>query len=399
LRGDAPREEGMMSEAVTPYTIDVPETDLEDLAGRLARTRWPDAETSGDGSGPNWDQGIPLAYVRELAEHWAKAYDWRRAEAMLNGWDGFVTDLDGPGGDLPIHFLHVRSKHDDALPLVMTHGWPGSIAEFSRVIAPLTDPAAHGGDAADAFHLVIPALPGFGFSGKPTTTGWSVEAIATAWTQLMGRLGYERFGAQGGDWGSIVTHALGIQRPEGLVGIHVNMPIVMPDPDTMDSLTEAEQSALAGLQYYQDWDSGYSKQQSTRPQTLGYGLADSPVGQMAWIVEKFHRWMDCDGHPENVLTKDELLDNVMLYWLTDSGASSGRIYWESFGAIDRSPIEVPAGISVFPKEIFRCSKRWAEQRFTDLRHFGEPSKGGHFAAFEQPATFVDEVRAAFRSMR
>lgn len=390
-----------MSEAVRPFDIDVPQTQLDDLVARLERTRYPDAETTGDGSAPNWDQGVPLAYVRELVEYWRSDYDWRRAEALLNAVPGFVTALDGPGdaGALDIHFLHVRSPHEDALPMIMTHGWPGSILEFHKVIGPLTDPTAHGGDAADAFHLVIPALPGFGFSGKPTVNGWSVEAIARAWTQLMERLGYDRWVAQGGDWGSIVTHALGVQAPAGLAGLHVNMPIVMPDPETMDSLTEAEQSALAGLQFYQDQDSGYSKQQSTRPQTLGYALADSPAGQMAWIVEKFHRWMDCDGHPETVLTRDELLDNVMMYWLTDAGASSGRIYWESFGQINRDPISVPAGISVFPKEIFRCSRRWAEQRFTDLRHFGTPEKGGHFAAFEQPATFVDELRTTFAPLR
>ena len=293
----------------------------------------------------------------------------------------------------------MRSPHAEALPLLLTHGWPGSVMEFHKVIGPLTDPEAHGGSAADAFHVVCPSLPGFAFSGKPTTTGWGVPAIARAWHQLMGRLGYDRYVAQGGDWGAITTTQMGVDAPEGLAGIHVNMPIVGPDPDTMDDLTPAEQSALAGMQYYQDHDSGYSKQQSTRPQTLGYGLADSPVGQMTWIVEKYHRWMDCDGDPESVLTRDELLDNVMLYWLTDSGASSARIYWESFASVSSDPVHVPTGISMFPKEIFRTSRRWAERRFTDLVHWREHDRGGHFAAFERPEVFVDELRDCFRALR
>ena len=388
-----------MSTEVIPFEIAIPETELADLRARLARTRWPDAETTTGGDAPSWDQGIPLAYVRELAEYWAGAYDWRRAEAQLNGWPQFRTDLDGPGGTLGIHFLHVRSRHEDALPLLLTHGWPGSVLEFMKVLGPLTDPEAHGGDAADAFHVVCPSLPGFAFSDKPIVPGWGVPAIAKAWHQLMLRLGHDRYVAQGGDWGAIITTQLGVDAPEGLLGIHTNMPIVAPDPATMDDLTPAEQSALAGMQYYQDQDSGYSKQQSTRPQTLGYGLADSPVGQLAWIVEKFHRWTDCDGHPENVLTKDELLDDVMVYWLTDSGASSARIYWESFTNLGQDPVRIPAGATIFPKEIFRTSRRWAEQRFTHLVHFTEQERGGHFAALEVPETFVAEVRACFRSLR
>jgi len=281
----------------------------------------------------------------------------------------------------------------------MTHGWPGSIVEFQKVIGPLTDPTAHGGGDQDAFHVVCPTLPGFGFSDKPTKPGWNIEKIATAWNQLMVRLGYDRYVAQGGDWGSIVTTAIGYQNLGNCIGIHVNMPIVGPDPDTMNDLTELEQSALAGYKFYQDYDSGYSKQQSTRPQTLGYGLADSPAGQAAWILEKFYQWMDCNGHPENVVTRDELLDNVMLYWLPNAGASSARIYWESFNSGRRDPVNIPAGCSIFPKEIFRTSERWAKKRFTNLAYFNVLDKGGHFAAFEQPDIFVNEVRACFRSLR
>jgi pimeloyl-ACP methyl ester carboxylesterase len=388
-----------MSTDVKPFSIAIPDADLDDLRERLARTRWPDAETTAAAEGPNWDQGTPLAYVQELAEYWRTRYDWRRAESLLNGFPQFTTALDGPGGTLDIHFLHLRSKHADALPLLLTHGWPGSVIEFHKVLGPLTDPEAHGGDAADAFHVVCPTLPGFGFSGKPTVPGWGVPAIAKAWHQLMGRLGYDRYVAQGGDWGAIVASQMGVDAPEGLAGIHVNMPIVTPDPETMDDLTPAEQSALAALQYYQSQDTGYSKQQATRPQTLGYGLADSPVGQLAWIVEKFHRWMDCDDSPENVLTKDELLDNVMLYWLTDSGASSARIYWESVATVTRDPVHVPTGMTIFPKEFLRTSRRWAEKRFSKLIHFTEYDRGGHFAALERPETLVAEIRSCFGQLR
>ena len=385
--------------AVTPFRVEIPQAELDDLTARLARTRWPDGETTTADEGPDWNQGIPLAYVQEVAAYWGSGYDWRRAEQLLNGFEQFRTQLDGPGGTLGIHFLHVRSKHEHALPLLITHGWPGSVIEFHKVIGPLTDPEAHGGDAADAFHVVCPSLPGFAFSDKPTVPGWGIPTIAKAWHQLMGRLGYDRYVAQGGDWGAAVTTQLGVDAPAGLEGIHVNMPIIRPDPDTMNDLTPLEQSALAGMQYYQEWDSGYSKQQSTRPQTLGYGLADSPVGQMAWILEKFHRWMDCDGHPENVLTRDELLDNVMLYWLNDAAASSARLYWESFASGNMDPVTVPAGVSLFPKEIFRASRRWVEKRFTQLIHWSEHDRGGHFAALEVPEVYVEQVRSCFRSLR
>ena len=383
-----------MSTDIVPFTIAVSDTELEDLRSRLRHTRWPDAETVA-GTDEPWSQGMPLHFAQELAEHWASGYDWRATEARLNGFDQFRTEIDGLG----IHFLHVRSPEPDALPLIITHGWPGSIVEFLKVIGPLTDPASHGGDPADAFHVVCPSLPGFGWSDKPDHTGWGIPRIAAAWEQLMLRLGYDRFAAQGGDWGSMVTAALGAGHPDHLAGIHLNMPIVIPDPNTMDSLTEAELSALAGFDHYQQWDNGYSTQQSTRPQTLGYGLADSPSGQMAWIVEKFWAWCDCDGDPRNVISADELLDNVMAYWLTNSAASSARLYWESFKDLDLREIAVPVGCSIFPKEIFRTSRRWAEQRFSDLRHFNELERGGHFAAFEQPELYVSELRDAFRSMR
>jgi pimeloyl-ACP methyl ester carboxylesterase len=379
-----------VSDEITPFRIDVSDEALDDLRQRLRRTRWPEAETVDD-----WSQGIPLAYVRNLCGYWADEYDWRRSEAHLNGFAQFRTMIDGLG----IHFVHVRSPEADALPLVITHGWPGSFVEFHKVVGPLADPAAHGGDPADAFHVVCPSLPGYGFSDRPARHGWDVHRIARVWAELMGRLGYRRYGAQGGDWGAAVTTSLGHQDADHLAGIHLNMPVAFPDPASMGDLTEAEQATLAALAHYDQWDSGYSKQQSTRPQTLGYGLVDSPAGQCAWIVEKFWSWTDCDGDPLNVLTRDELLDNVMLYWIPGTGASSGRLYWESFRHFDREPVAVPTGCSIFPKEVIRSSRRWVEQRFSDLRHWHELDKGGHFAAFERPDTFVDEVRAFFRLVR
>jgi len=379
-----------MSADITPFRIEIPQADIDDLRRRLRQTRWPEAETVDD-----WSQGIPLDFTRELCDYWLRRYDWRRCEDSLNALPQFLTRIDG----LDIHFLHVRSPQPDATPLVMTHGWPGSIVEFGKVIGPLTDPAAHGGDPADAFHLVCPSLPGYGFSGKPDRTGWSTTRTADAWDELMVRLGYARYGAQGGDWGAQVTTGLAMRHAGHLAGIHLNMPIVLPDPDTMSDLTEAEQGALASLKHYENWDSGYSKQQSTRPQTIGYGLVDSPAGLCAWIAEKFWSWTDCEGDPLNVLTMDEILDNVMLYWLTAAGASSARMYWESFGKPLLGPVEAPAGCSIFPKEIFRGSRRWAQKQFADLRYWNEPARGGHFAAFEQPELFVAEVRAAFRAMR
>jgi len=379
-----------MSLTITPFRVETPEADLEELRRRLAATRWPEAECVDD-----WSQGIPLAYTQEVCAYWAEKYDWRAREARLNAFPQFRTELDGLG----IHFLHVRSPHENALPLVITHGWPGSVVEFLKVIEPLTDPTAHGGDAADAFHVVCPSLPGYGFSDKPARSGWDVQRIGRAWSQLMQGLGYARYVAQGGDWGSMVTTAIGIQDPQHCAGIHLNMPVAPPDPETMGDLSPAEQATLASLQHYDRWDSGYSKQQSTRPQTLGYGLVDSPAGQAAWILEKFWAWTDCAGHPENVLGRDELLDNVMLYWLPGNAASSARLYWESFQGTSLDEVQVPTGCSIFPKEIIRCSRRWAEKRFHNIVYWNELSKGGHFAAFEQPEVFVGELRACFRPLR
>ncbi len=378
-----------MAEA-KPFRIETSDADLEDLKQRLARTRWPNAETVDD-----WTQGIPLAYVQEVCAYWGEKYDWRAREALLNQVPQFRAEVGGLG----IHFLHARSPEANALPLVMTHGWPGSVVEFQKVIGPLSDPAAHGGDPADAFHVVCPSLPGYGFSDKPSETGWGVERIADTWGELMEGLGYPKYVAQGGDWGAMVTTMIGMRDTARCRGIHLNMPIAPPDPETMGDLTESEQQALAALNHYQQWDSGYSKQQSTRPQTLGYGLADSPAGQAAWILEKFWAWTDCDGHPENVLSRDELLDNVMLYWLPGNAASSARLYWESFNAVSMDTVGVPTGCSIFPKEILRTSRRWAEKRFTNLVYWNELDKGGHFAAFEQPETFVQEIRNCFRPLR
>jgi len=380
---------------LVPFRLDVADAELDDLRARLSRTRWPERETVGDGDGLDWSQGIPLSYVRDLCGYWERDYDWRRAEAQVNAWPQWRAGVDGLG----IHVLHARSPEPDALPLVLTHGWPGSIVEFLKVIGPLSDPAAHGGDPADAFHVVCPTLPGYGWSDKPASTGWNVARIADAWDELMRGLGYERYAAQGGDWGSMVTMCLGMQHPDHLVGLHVNMPIVRPDPATFDDLTDREKETLAAMEEHRRWGTGYSKQQSTRPQTVGYGLTDSPAGQCAWIVEKFWAWTDCDGHPENVLTRDELLDNVMFYWLPAAAASSARLYWESFRQVPSDRIGVPAGCSVFPGEVFRASRRWMEQRFSDLRYWNELGRGGHFAAFEQPELFVTELRSCFRMMR
>jgi epoxide hydrolase len=361
------------------FRIDIPDTDLVDLRTRLTRTRWPEPECVDD-----WSQGTPLAYTRELAEYWAGDYDWRSREAALNRFDHYTTEIDG----LDIHFIHQRSGDADAFPLLITHGWPGSIVEFHKVIEPLTQ---HG------FDVVCPSLPGYGFSGKPTRSGWGIEKIATAWDTLMERLGYQRYGAQGGDWGAAVTTQIG-RNGRRCVGIHLNMPMGRPAAGTTD-FTDEERAAIERLEYYRKWDNAYAKQQSTRPQTLGYGLVDSPVGQLAWIVEKFWSWMDCDGHPENVLTRDELLDNVMLYWLTASGASSARLYWESFSRFrGKERVEVPTGVATFPKEILKTPRKWCEAGY-NITHWTDMPRGGHFAAFEQPELFVDDVRMFFDTVR
>ncbi|MGK2928802.1 MAG: epoxide hydrolase family protein [Acidimicrobiales bacterium] len=377
-------------EAIVPFRIETPAEVIDDLRQRLRATRWPEAEPVDD-----WSQGIPLAYVQDVCRYWAEEYDWAARSARLNDFPQFTTEIDG----LDIHFLHVRSPHEDALPLVITHGWPGSVAEFQNVIGPLTDPTAHGGSADDAFHVVCPSIPGFGFSAKPAETGWGLVRIADAWGVLMARLGYDRFLAQGGDWGSMITTTIGVRNPDHCMAIHLNMPLALPDPDTMDDLQDEEIDALGALDHYQKEESGYSKQQSTRPQTLGYGLVDSPAGQAAWILEKFYAWTDNDGTPDGAVARDELLDNVMLYWLPGTGASSARLYWESFANPPFDRVQVPVGCSIFPEEIFRTSRRWAEKQFGELLHFNRLDRGGHFAAMEQPELYVTEVRDCFRSLR
>jgi epoxide hydrolase len=386
-----------MSDELTEFHVEIPENELRDLRERLERTRWPEEATVED-----WSQGVPRGYLRDLCGYWAESYDWRATETRLNALPQFRIPIDGLG----IHFLHVRSRHADALPLIITHGWPGSIIEFLKVIGPLTDPTAHGGDAADAFHLVCPSLPGYGFSDKPTRPGWGVERIAAAWTVLMARLGYERYGAQGSDWGTSISASVGQQDSAHVAGIHLTPPLAPPDPATLHDLTERERAAVASLEYAAESDSGYSREQATRPQTIGYALVDSPTALCAWIIEKFYAWTDCEGQLEKVLTRDELLDNLMLYWLPRTGASSARLYWQSLGQVNewitgsaRDTVAVPTGCSIFPKELQRPSRRWAEKRFLDIRYWNEPARGGHFAAFEQPELFVEEVRSFFRLVR
>jgi pimeloyl-ACP methyl ester carboxylesterase len=375
-----------MSDAVVPFRIEVDPAQIDDLRRRLRATRWPEPETVDD-----WSQGVPLAYTRQLCRYWAEDYDWSQRQARLNAVPQYKTHLDGLG----IHFLHVRSPHPGALPLVMTHGWPGSVVEFLKVIGPLSE----------TFHLVIPSLPGYGFSDRPPRKGWTVERIADVWAQLMARLGYDRYGAQGHDWGTSVSTALAQRHPEHVAGIHLVPPLAPPDPATFDDLTDDERRALHDLETAGESEDGYSLEHATKPQTIGYGLVDSPAALCAWIIEKFYSWSDCDGDLDNVFTRDELLDNLMLYWLPGTGASSARLYWESFRQVQRifrseatDTVTVPTGCSIFPRENPRPSRRWAAKRFVHIRYWNEPAKGGHFAAFEQPELFVDEVRNCFRSL-
>ena len=381
-----------MSE-INPYMIQISNDDLEDLKRRLLSTRWPEKETVED-----WSQGIPLSYIKEVSDYWLNEYDWRSREEYYNSFPQFITNIEG----LDIHFIHVKSPHEEAKPLIISHGWPGSIVEFHKVINPLIDPVSFGGKAEDAFHLVCPTLPGYGFSGKPSQTGTGVERIAELWDILMNKIGYSKYFAQGGDWGSAITIAIGKQNKGSCQGIHVNMPFAPPTKEALENPSERDKIAFEGLGYYQEWGSGYSKQQSTRPQTLGYGLVDSPIGQASWIIEKFYEWTDCNGHPENILNKEELIDNVMFYWLTKSAISSARLYWESFGSFGGNPeekLELPIGCSIFPKEISRTPRSWAEQIYSNIVYWNELKKGGHFAAFEQPEIFINEIRNCFKEMR
>ena len=379
-----------MSETITPFTLAIADETLAELRSRLSRTRWPDRETVAD-----WSQGVPLASIKALCDYWQRDYDWRRCETRLNALGQYHARIDG----LRIHFLHVRSRNPNAAPLILTHGWPGSVVEFLDVIGPLTDPVAHGGDAADAFHVVVPSLPGYGYSDKPTTTGWGVERIAAAWVTLMKRLGYSRFFAQGGDWGAAVTTAIGMLAPPECAGVHLNFPLIYPGKEDVAQLTEAEQACVAAVKFYRHSDSGYAQLQRTRPQTLAYGLTDSPAAQAAWIYEKFYAWTDNRGEPESALTRDAMLDNIMLYWLPATAAASARLYWESMAFFRSQPLALPVGVTIYPREFSRPSRRWAERHFTNIIHWNETDKGGHFAAFEQPDLFVADIRNCFRKLR
>ena len=398
-RATVPRER-TEDTTIRPFQINVPEEQLVDLRQRIAATRWPDRETVTDRS-----QGAQLAKMQELVGYWGTDYDWRKVEAKLNALPQFVTNIDG----VDIHFLHVRSRHPNSLPLIITHGWPGSIMEPLKAIGPLTNPTSYGGNAEDAFDVVIPSMPGFGFSARPETTGWGRERIARAWAVLMRRLGYERYVAQGGDWGAVITDVMARQAPPGLLGIHVSMPETVP-PDVAKALNDGdpapagvsadEKAAFEQLEAFSKSGSGYSVIMATRPQTLGYSLADSPAGLAAWFYDKFAEWTYTGGEPERELTRDEMLDDITLYWLTNTGASSARLYWENkpkgFDAVD---ISIPAAVTVFPGEIYQAPRSWAEQAYHDLIYYHRVDKGGHFAAWEQPQLFSEELRAAFRPLR
>jgi len=381
---------------VQPFRIDIPDAALEDLRDRLARTRWPD-ELPGAG----WAYGVPLGYLRELAEYWRAGYDWRAQEARLNQFPQFITTIDGAR----VHFLHVRSPEPQALPVVITHGWPGSVAEFLDVIGPLTDPGAHGGDPADAFHLVIPSIPGYGFSGPTDGTGWTTARVAKAWTELMRRLGYQRYGAQGGDWGAFVSPEVGRADPDHVVGVHVNaatfgfIPFGDVGSEELATFTDAEKARLQRLKWFLSDGNAYFQIQATRPQTLAYGLTDSPVGQLAWNVEKFKEWTHpAEDPPERAVDRDQLLTNVMLYWLTGTAGSAARLYYENMHAASwgQPPATTPTGVAVFAEDV--AIRRYAE-RANNIVHWSEFDRGGHFAAMEAPDLFVQDVRACFRPLR
>ncbi len=376
-----------LTDAIQPHPFAFPDAALDDLRERLLRTRWPERETV-----PDWSQGAPLARMRALCAYWRESYDWRAAEARLNALNPSMTRIDG----LDIHFLHLRSPEPDATPLVLTHGWPGSVLEFLKAAPLLADPRAHGGNPQDAFHVVLPTLPGFGLSGKPTEPGWTPERIARAWVVLMQRLGYKRFVAQGGDWGFSVTNVLGAIGAPAVQAVHFNM---FPIFETMEARDPQEKRALQRLRAFKDNESGYQLEQIQSPQTIGYALTDSPVGQAAWLYEKYEQWTDHDGNPEPLLSRDEMLDSITLYWLTGTAASSARIYWQSSRTFKEHKIEVPVGFSQFPRDIHQASRRWVQERYPTLVYYNELPKGGHFAAWEQPELFVEEVRASFRAFR
>jgi pimeloyl-ACP methyl ester carboxylesterase len=397
--------ENSPSSAIRPFTMPpCTEAELQDLRARIAATRWPDKEPVADHS-----QGVQLAAIQELARYWAQDYNLRACEEKLGALPQFMTEIDG----LDIHFIHVRSDHENALPVIMTHGWPGSVIELLKIIDPLTSPTAHGGSAADAFHVVIPSMPGYGFSGKPTTTGWDPARIARAWVTLMQRLGYPQFVAQGGDWGAVVTDLMADQAPPGLMGMHTNMPRTVPPEIAArlpvgapppEGLSAEEKRAYDQLASFYASGTGYAQEMGTQPQTL-YGIADSPVGLAAWMINhdpsSYSKIAGAfTGQQAGDLSRDDVLDDVMLYWLTNTGVSSGRLYWENkLGFFDAGNISIPAAVSVFPDELYQAPRSWTEQAYQNLVHYNQLDQGGHFAAWEQPQLFSEEVRAGFRPLR
>ncbi|HEK1688564.1 TPA: alpha/beta fold hydrolase [Pseudomonas putida] len=385
-----------------PFKVDIPQAAIDDLHQRLRAIRWPDPELVAD-----WSQGVPLEAAKGLIDHWLNHYDWRQFEARINRFEQFHTQIDG----VAVHFIHTRSPHPQAMPILLTHGWPGSVVEFLDVIERLTDPTRFGGRAEDAFHVVVPSIPGYGFSEKPTERGWNPQRIARAWAVLMTeRLGYPRWVAQGGDWGSAITHALASQQPAGLLAAHVNLLLVVPE-HAPEHPTEAELQALSDVDHYLDQMSGYADQMNTRPQTIGYALNDSPLALAMWMYEKFWEWTDNKGRPEDALSRDQMLDDISLYWFTGTGTSSARLYWEGVGSTirDRSffsavrasseRIQLPMGATVFPAETFQPPRKWAEQAYAELFYWNEAEHGGHFAAFEQPQIFAREMWRTFARFR